>query len=343
MTRYRAQAVAMAVTLVLVSGAILPLLGSEFIPRLEEGTMIVSSRQPPSVSLEQTIHNHTEIERVLRGFPEITKMVSRIGRPEVTTDPMSVDAADIYVNLKPPAEWQSAHTQAELIEKLQAALDEKVPGVAFSFSQPIEMRMSELIAGARSDIVVKLFGDDLNQLKKTGEQIAGIVGRVRGAEDVKVEQVSGLPQLQIKPDRAAIARYGINIEDVNDLVESVIAGKDAGLIYEGEQRFNLVVRLSDAAGKDVEQIKNLLVPAPNGARIPLSQLADVSVSEGPAQISRDDTRRRITVELNVRGRDIGSFVQEAQERIGKEVQIPPATTSRGAGRSRTSSGRRRAS
>jgi cobalt-zinc-cadmium resistance protein CzcA len=321
--RHRAPSLALAVVLVVVSSIIFPFLGSEFIPQLDEGVLVIQSRQLPSVSLSQSIHNHSEIERVLHEFPEVVSVVSRIGRPEVSMDPMSVDQADIYINLKPPAEWSTAHNRTELIEKMQAALEDKIPGVAFSFTQPIEMRMSELIAGARSDIAIKLFGDDLETLNKTAESIARVAGRVRGAEDVKVEQVSGLPQLQIKPNRDAIARYGINIEDVNNLVESLVAGKEAGQVYEGDKRFNLVVRLNEAAGRDVEAIKNLLVAAPNGARIPLSQIAEVSVAEGPAQISRDDTRRRISVELNVRGRDIGSFVKEAQDAIDRDVRVPP--------------------
>jgi cobalt-zinc-cadmium resistance protein CzcA len=321
--RNRAQAVAVATALVLVSGFVLPLLGSEFIPRLDEGVLLIGSRQLPSVSLAESTRNHTKIEQVLHTFPEVTRVVSRIGRPEVSTDPMSVDQADIYVTLKPPAEWISAHTRTELIEKIDKALDEQVPGVAFSYTQPIEMRMSELVAGARSDVVIKLFGDDLDTLTKTADQMGRAVGKVPGAADVKVEQVSGLPQLQIKPDRARIARYGINVEDVNSLVESIVAGEEAGQVYEGEQRFNLVVRLNEQSGRDVEAIRNLLVSASNGARIPLSEIADVSVTEGPAQISREDTRRRISVELNVRGRDVGSFVKEAQDAIDREVKIPP--------------------
>jgi cobalt-zinc-cadmium resistance protein CzcA len=321
--RYRAQALATATSLVLISAFLLPLLGSEFIPRLDEGMLLIGSRQPPSVSLVESIRNHTKIEQVLHSFPEVKKVVSRIGRPEVSTDPMSVDQADIYVDLKPPSEWRTAHDKTELIEKISQKLDKEVPGVAFSFTQPIEMRMSELIAGARSDVAIKLFGDDLDTLTKTADQIGRVAGRIRGAEDVKVEQVSGLPQLEITPDRAAIARYGLNVEDVNNLVESIIAGRDVGQVYEGEKRFNLVVRLDEQAGRNVEAVKNLVLTAPNGNRVPLSQIADVRVAEGPAQISREDTRRRISVELNVRGRDIGSFVKEAQTAIEKEIQVPP--------------------
>ncbi len=321
-TGNRRTALIAAVALVVVSGAIFPFLGSEFIPRLDEGSLAVQVQQLPSVSLSQSVRTVTEVEKVLRSFPEVTKVVSKTGRAEVATDPMSVDFSDLYIELKPPSEWKGVSTKAELVEKMSKALEDKVPNGSFSFSQPIELRVAELISGVRSDIAIKLFGDDLDTLKKKADEIARIVSRVPGAEDVKVEAVSGLPQLQIKPDRAAIARYGLNVEDVNNLVESVVAGKDAGLVYEGEQRFNLAVRLLDESSRDVGTIKNLLVPAPNGVRVPLSQVADVSITEGPAQISREDTRRRIVVELNVRGRDIGSFVKEAQALIEEGVQLP---------------------
>lgn len=323
MIRRRAQAFAVATALVLMSFALFPLLGSEFIPRLDEGALAVQIQQLPSVSLTQSIKTVTEAERVIKSFPEVTKVVSKTGRAEVATDPMGVETTDVYIALKPHSEWTSARSREELVEKMSEALEAKVPNGVFSFSQPIELRVAELISGVRSDVAIKLFGDDLDTLKETAEKISRVVGRVKGAEDVKVEQVTGLPQLQIKPDRARLARYGVNVEDVNDLVESVVAGKDAGMVYEGEQRFNLVVRFGEAQARDVETIKNLMVSAPNGARIPLSELADVALVEGPAQISREDTRRRIGVELNVRGRDVGSFVKEAQGQIEKQVQIPP--------------------
>lgn len=323
MSRWRSQALAVATALVVISGVIFPMLGSEFIPRLDEGSLALQVQQLPSVSLTQSIKTITEVEKVLKRFPEVIKVVSKTGRAEVATDPMSIDFSDLYVELKPPSEWTTTHSKTELVEKMSEALEGGVPDASFSFSQPIELRVAELISGVRSDVAIKLFGDDLDTLKKTADQIGVVVGKVRGAEDVKVEATSGLPQLQIKPDRAAIARYGINVEDVNDLVESIVAGKEAGLVYEGDQRFNLVVRLSDETGRDIETIKNLLVSAPSGARIPLSQLADIRLVEGPAQISREDTRRRVGVELNVRGRDIGSFVEEAQKKIEQDVKLPP--------------------
>ncbi|HEY7914492.1 MAG TPA: CusA/CzcA family heavy metal efflux RND transporter [Blastocatellia bacterium] len=319
----RRKSAAAALALVVLSAAVFPFLGSEFIPRLDEGALAIQVQQLPSVSLNQSIRTTTEVERVLKEFPEVTKVVSKTGRAEVATDPMSVDFSDLYIGLKPPWEWTSAHSKEELVEKMSDALENRVPNAAFSFSQPIELRVSELIAGVRSDVAIKLFGDDLDMLKRKADEIARAVSRVNGAEDVKAEAVSGLPQLQIKPDRAAISRYGINVEDVNDLVESIVAGKLAGQVYEGEQRFNMVVRLTDVASRNLETIRNLLVPAPNGQRVPLSQVADIRLVSGPAQISREDARRRISIELNVRGRDIGSFVEEAQAAIEDQVKLPP--------------------
>jgi cobalt-zinc-cadmium resistance protein CzcA len=318
----RPQAIAIATGVVLLSYSLFPFLGSEFIPKLDEGSLVIECRTLPSISLEQAVKSHINAQKVLGRFPEVTKIVSKIGRAEVTIDPMSVDLADMYVNLKPPSEWTSAHSKEELVEKMSAALEKEIPDLAFGFSQPIEMRMSELIAGVRADVAIKVFGDELETLTKTANQIARIANRIPGAADVKVEQVTGLPQLQIKPDRAAIARYGLNIEDINDLVESIVAGKPAGQIYEGDQRFNLIVRLTEKASQNVETIKNLQVMAPNGARIPLSQLAEVSVIDGQGEISREQARRRVVVEMNVRGRDIGSFVKEAKNIIGKQVNVP---------------------
>ncbi|MGH9837586.1 MAG: efflux RND transporter permease subunit, partial [Blastocatellia bacterium] len=302
---------------------VFPFLGSEFIPRLDEGALAIEARLLPSVSLSQSVRTYSEVERVLRQFPEVKTVVTKIGRAEVATDPMSVDSGDVFIELKPRTEWKSAKTKEELVDKMAEALEQQAPdGASFGFSQPIELRVAELISGVRSDIAIKLFGDDPDTLKRTADRIAVVAGKVRGAEDVKVEAVAGLPQLQIKPDRAAIARYGLNVEDVNDLIESIVAGKAAGQVYEGEQRFNLVVRLKEDAGRDVEAIKALLLTAPNGQRAPLAQVADIALVEGPAQISREDTRRRIVVELNVRGRDIGSFVKEAQGAIERDVKLP---------------------
>ena len=321
--RYRAQALAIAVALIFISASIFPYLGSEFIPRLDEGDLAVQVQRLPSISLEESVRNTTEVEKVLMGFPEVKTVISKTGRAEVATDPMSVDFSDLYVALKPHDEWTTTKDKAELVELMSKELEKRVPGSVVSFSQPIELRVAELISGVRSDVAIKLYGDDLDVLKQKADEIVRSVQGVQGAEDVKAEATSGLPQLQIKPDRAAIARYGLNVEDVNDLVESIVAGKLAGQVYEGEQRFNLVVRLGDDSGKDIDSIRNLLLTAPNGSRVPLSQIADIRLVDDAAQITREDTRRRISVELNVRGRDIGSFVTEAQAKLDKDVSLPP--------------------
>lgn len=322
--RNRAKVLASAVALVLVSGIVFPFLGGEFIPRLDEGDILIETILLPSVSLTQATKTTTQVEKVALTFPEVREVVSKIGAPAVANDSMSINQCDVFVLLKPPAEWTSGRTKAELVEAMAKRLEAEVPDVAsFGFMQPIEMRVNELIAGTRGDVAVKLYGDDLTVLVEKGEEIERVLASVHGAVETKAETTTGLPQLQVKADRAAIARYGLNVEDVNDLVESIFAGKKAGEVIEGEQRFDLVLRLNESASQSVESVKNLLLISPSGARVPLSQVAEVSIVEGAAQISRDDTRRRIVVSTNVRERDVSSFVQEAKERIGKEVQLPP--------------------
>lgn len=323
MMRNRGQALAIATALVLVSGAIFPFLGAEFIPRLEEGDIALEVRQLPSVSLKQSLATVTQLEKVLKTFPEVTTVVSKTGRAEVATDPQGVNASDVFVGLKPPEQWTTDKTKDKLVEKMSKAVAEQIPNATVAFTQPIEQRTSELISGAKSDIAIKLYGDDLQVLKDKADEIARVVRGVRGAADVKTEVTTGLPQLEIKPDRARIARYGLNVADVNDFVEAIIAGRESGQVFEGERRFDLVVRLNEDSGKNIETIKNLLITSPTGARVPLAQIADISLTEGAAQISREDTRRRISVELNVRNRDIGSFVGEAQSLVEKNVKLPP--------------------
>ena len=316
------QALAVSVSLVVISLSIFPLLGSEFLPRLDEGALAVQAQKLPSVSITQAVSTTTDIEKALQQFPEVTAVVSKTGRPEIANDPMGIETSDIYVGLKPASQWTTTKNREELIAKMSKVLETKVPTAAISFSQPIELRVSELISGVKSDVAIKLFGEDLEILNKKGAEIAQIISKVAGATDVKVEQVTGLPQLQIKPNREIIARYGINVSDINILVESLVAGKLAGQVFEGEQKFDLVVKMSQESSQNLETIKTLLVPMPNGAKIPLSQLASVSLVESPLQISREDAHRRIVVELNVRGRDIGSFVKEAQTLMDKELQLP---------------------
>lgn len=313
-----------AALFVVLCAALFPLLGAEFLPKLEEGALAINSVRLPSVSLTQAVHMTTQLEQVIRSFPEVTTVVSRIGRPEIATDPMGPNMGDTYVFLKPKDEWTTAHSREELVEKMEHRIKDEIPGMGFSFSQPIEFRMQELIEGigSRSDIVIKIFGEDLTILREKAEGVGRAIGQVPGAADVKVQQVTGLPLLQITIDREAIARYGINAADVQALIRTAIAGTEATTVLEGFRRFGLVVRLMPEARQRPADFANLLVSAPSGQKIPLSQLARIESIEGPFEVAREDGQRRISIEVNVRGRDVGSFVAEAQKRVDKEVQLP---------------------
>ncbi len=297
-------------------------MGAEFIPRLEEGALALQAWRLPSVALSQSVESSTLIENTLRKFPEVKTVVSRTGQAEIPTDPMGVEVSDIYAILKPREEWTTAKDREGLIEAMDKALDKAVPGVIFSYSQPIELRMQELIAGVRSDVAISLYGDDLNVLKQKADEIIRVVSQVRGAADAKAEQIAGLPFLRIRIDRAAIARYGINASQVLDVVESM-GGKEVGQVLEGQRRFALQVRFQPADRADIDRIRNIKVADPQGRLIPLSQLTSIQVEQGPAQISRESIQRRIVMETNVRGRDLGSFVAEAQQAVNQKVKLPP--------------------
>ena len=310
-----------AVSCFLSSLVLVPFLGSEFMPELDEGSIAINVVRLPSVSLKESVELSTLIEKMLMKYPEVETVVSKTGRAEIAVDPMSQEISDVFVMLKPKKSWRTAKTKEGLIKRMEEDL-EKIPGMRYSFSQPIELRVSELIAGVRSDIAIKLFGEDFEVLKPKAEEIERAVASIRGAEDVKVEQVAGLPVVQINIDRSAIARYGINVTDINDVITTAIGGKAASQVLEGQMRFDLLVRFTEESRNNIEEIKNILISAPGGVRVPLTQLADISVEEGPAQISRENGHRRIVVECNVRGRDIGSFVAEAQKKIRESVDIP---------------------
>jgi cobalt-zinc-cadmium resistance protein CzcA len=303
--------------------ALLPLLGSEFLPKLDEGSIALNLVRLPSVSLTQAIQMTGAVEKALKEFPEVRTVVSRLGSPEIATDPMGPDMGDTYVVLKPKTEWPSEVSKEELINKMSERL-ESVPGMAYSFSQPIEFRMAELIEGigSRSDVVVKLFGEDPEVLQQTSQRLAQILGNVKGAVDIKVQQTSGLPILQIRIDRERVARYGINVSDVQDVVRTAVAGTETSKVLEGTKRFELVARFMPSARSDAESLRNLLVTTRNGSHIPLAQVADVSEEEGPSVISREEGERLTTVEANVRGRDIGSFVTEARNGVDRELKLP---------------------
>lgn len=297
-------------------------LGAEFIPQLDEGSILVMMYRLPGISIDESLHGNEIIEKVLREFPEVQDVFSRTGRPEVATDPMALDQSDVYVMLKPRSEWPKSRTKSELIEAMRKRLVQEAPGAAYSFSQPIQMRMQELTeAGLRSDIAIKVFGDDLKMLKQKADEIAAVVEKVPGAEDVRAERIAGLPYLRIRINREAIARHGLDAGDVLNSVQA-IGGKVVGQVFEGNRRFPLQIRFEPDDRSSITQIRRLTIGDDEGHFIPLSQLADVFEEEGPAQISRENAQRRISVEANVRNRDLASFVADARRAVQQKVSLP---------------------
>lgn len=308
--------------LVLSFGFIAPNLGTEFVPRLSEGAMVINVVRLAGTDLEETIRYNSQMERVLlEKFPdEIVHVWSRVGTAEVATDPMGTELTDLFVTFRPRDEWTRATTQEELTILIQQELRD-LPGPRFAMTQPIEMRMNEMISGVRSDAAAILYGDDLDVMVSKAAEIEQILKSIEGAADVKVEQVTGQPVLQIRIRQDEIARYGISANAVLDLVES-LGSKQVGEIYEGQLRFPLVIRLPESVRADQQAIESILVATPTGERIPLSRLATIETVEGPNTINREWYQRRITVEANIRGRDMGSFVAEARRRVAEEILLP---------------------
>jgi heavy metal efflux system protein len=303
--------------------AVSPFMGSEFVPRLDEGDITIQAWRLPSIALGESLRSTLRIERVLKKFPEVTSVVSRTGTPDVATDVMGMELSDVFVGLRARDEWTTARTKEDLIERMEAALANEVPGVGLGFTQPIEMRFNELISGVRSDIALKIFGEDLDVLAERGAAAARVLAGVAGARDVRVEQVAGLPLVRVKIDRQRIARYGINAAEVLAAIEAAGAGRSVGRVFEGQRRFDLVVRLG-AEGRDgLASYADLPIATPAGSLVPLGQLAEIAVEEGPAQVSRERISRRLVVECNVRGRDIGSFVADAERELAAKVPLPP--------------------
>ena len=325
--RHRKVTFGAAVSVFVASLAITPFLGAEFMPKLDEGAIAMQVWRLPSVSLEESNALSTQVERVLREeFPEIRTIVSRTGRAEIATDPMGVEISDTYVILEPPDTWRFDSKEA-LIAAIDETLGEKTVGAIFSYSQPIELRVAELISGVRSDLAVYIYGDDLELLKAKADEVAAVLQAIPGAAEVKAEQTTGLPVLRIQLDRRALARYGIPAARALETVEAV-GGAQVGLVLEGQQRYALQVRVPPALRERPEQIGKLLLVSPgmNGTEprlVPLEEVADIRIEDGPAQISREAVSRRISVELNVRGRDIASFVAEAQTAVDEQVDFPP--------------------
>ena len=301
---------------------ILSRMGGEFIPSLEEGDFAVETRVLPGSNLNTTIESTQKAAHILKSrFPEVEKVVTKIGSGEVPTDPMPMDAADLMVILKDKKEWTSASTFPELADKMTKELQD-VPGVTVSFQFPVQMRFNELMTGARQDVVVKIFGDDLDVLSQNAQKLGKIIETVDGAQNLYIEPIAGMPQVTIEYNRPVIAQYHLSISDINRIVNAAFAGQSTGLVFEGEKRFDMVVRLDSKVRKNVDDIKNLLVPTPFGNQIPLSQLAKVEVKNGPNQIQRENAQRRIVVGFNIKGRDVQSIVEELQTKVNKEMKLP---------------------
>ncbi len=314
-----------AVVLVLACGWLVTRLGAEFIPNLDEGDLIIQPTRVPGIGIEQAVRNQVLVNEALMAVPEVARVFARTGTNESATDPMSPGETDTFVMIKPRQEWPDpGKPKAQLIDELAAVVDE-IPGAAYGFTQPIQMRFNELISGVRADLAIKIFGDDLDTLEALAHRVAAVVSDIPGAADVKVEQASGLPMLTVEPDREALARYGANVADVQELVATAVGGRDAGQIFEGDARYDIVVRLPEAVRTDPDALARLpMTLGERGGYVPLSEVAQIRRTLGPNQISRENGKRRIVITANVRGRDLGGFVTEAQSMVADNVTLPPA-------------------
>ncbi|MBP0613901.1 CusA/CzcA family heavy metal efflux RND transporter [Chryseobacterium sp. cx-311] len=315
--------VAAAIALLTVSLLIFSRMGGEFIPQLQEGDFAVHCILPQGTSLSQSIETSMQASRILKSFPEVNTVVGKTGSAEVPTDPMPPEATDLIVTLKPKKDWKDSdksyeELSAEMMEKL-----EMIPGVFFEVSQPIQMRFNELMTGVRQDVAIKIFGENIDTLAKLAPDVAKVVQTVQGATEPQIEQTVGLPQITITYDRARLASYGLNIEDINHTVSTAFAGETAGVVFEDEKKFNLVARLDSASRSSIEDVSSLFIPTANGVQIPLSQIAKVEYKDGPAQISREDGKRRIVVGFNVKDRDVESVVTEIQQKLTDANLLPP--------------------
>ena len=327
--RFPAVPVIAAVLLAGIAGFGATRLGSEFIPNLDEGDIALHALRIPGTSLTQAVEMQEQLEKRLKEFPEVERVFAKLGTAEIATDPMPPSVADTFVMLKPRKEWPDPKkSKAELVAEMQAAAA-TIPGNNYEFTQPIQMRFNELISGVRSDVAVKIYGDDLDVLLETAEQVEAAASTIAGAQDLNVEQVTGLPVLSVFPDRDALARYGLSVEDVQSVVSTALGGSVAGQLFEGDRRFDIVVRFPEALRQDVAAIERLPIPLPAARQtvdgvtfLPLSELAKVEIVMGPNQISRENAKRRIVVTANVRGRDLGSFVSELQTVVDEEVETP---------------------
>lgn len=320
--RHRWITIGGAVMLVVVAIGSLAFIGTEFMPRLDEGSILIETRKLPSISLTESVEISARIETIVKSFPEVESVVTKLGRPDLATEAMGIHQGDVYIELKPHTQWTPGRDKEGLIVALDKELS-KLPGVTYNFTQPMAMRLDETISGVKADVAVKLFGEDLAVLESKAQEIARVLNKVSGAADVQAESLSGSAQLQIRLRREALARYGLNVADLQYLIETAVGGKVATTVIDGQRRFDVLVRFSPEWRGDPEKIAQLPVIAPAGERLRLSDVADVTVERAADQISRENNQRRIVIQSNVRGRDIGSFVADARAQIAASVSLPP--------------------
>jgi heavy metal efflux system protein len=319
--RRKTTAIVAALLLVLVAAGSMKFLGTEFMPQLDEGALLIETRRLPSVSLSQSVEIATMVEKSILEFPEVDTIVTKLGRPDLATEAMGVYQGDVYVMLKPKEEWKRFKTKTELIDAMDARLKE-TPGVSYNFTQPLAMRLDEVISGVKADVAVKLFGDDPATLEREARKIETVLRTIRGAADVQTEVMGGAGELRIELNRPEMTRYGLRVDDLKGLVETALGGEVAAEIIDGRKRFDVVVRLPEARRKEFDSIRALLVPSAGGERVTLGQVASLRTVEGPEAINRENAQRRIVVQSNVRGRDIGGFVIDAQAAIDREIKLP---------------------
>jgi heavy metal efflux system protein len=321
--KHKVLTIAIASVALCLALASIPFLGTEFVPKLDEGDILVEIKNVPSISLQAAIEVATHCEALIKRLPEVKTCVSHTGRPDLATDPMGVYASDLYVILKQKRDWKSGVTKGSITEQIRKELQVQIAGAQFNFTQPIAMRVDELVSGVRADVAVKLFGDDMDYLQQEAQKIQKTIGAVKGATDLQIEKVFGTAQILIIPDRTKLARYGITVDDIRQISETAIIGTPVSQVLNGRRRFDLRVKLPNGSNMEPANVGDLLVEAANGQRIPLSQVAEIRIEQGMEAVNREFGQRRIVVQCNVRGRDVGSFVAECQKKLDSELKLKP--------------------
>jgi cobalt-zinc-cadmium resistance protein CzcA len=319
--RHRLILVAAALVLVVSATVSLGYIGTEFMPKLDEGSIVITSRRLPGISLSESIDVSKDIAAAIRGFPEVTSVVTKLGRPDVATEAMGIYESDSYLRLAPRERWRCCRTKQELVERLSAAL-QRIPGVAYSFTQPMEMRLDETVTGIRGDVAIKIFGDDLTVLDELGKRMLALVSSLPGAADAQIEVMSGVPELQFDVNRPALARYGLNVSDVSELIETLVGEQPVSEMVEGRARFPISVQIPGYLRNNPDALKDLVLRAPGGELVRLNQLAEIRTVRGPEVISRENAQRRVAIQTNVRGMDLGSFVRLAQDKVSRSFKLP---------------------